>query len=802
MLWQYYSVLLFLLIAGLSSAWLAYYAWRHTTAPWAAAYVAMMATAAGWTLTYIFLLLSPDLPSKLVWTNIVLTISNMVGVSWFAFTAVYTNRVQRFTQRQILLLSVLPTVCTLLSYTNEWHLLYRITSRLIQSGPFLLVELQDGVARFVVVFYNYGLILIGLGLLLQAAIRWKQPFRGQALLLLLAALVPLLANVVTEFDLLPLPGIDFTPFTFNVTGGLMGWGLFRYRMLTIVPVAREAIIESMSDGVIVLDEQNRVVDVNPAARAILGQPANAILGQPAAVVFEPWAQVAQRYQELTHVHEEIVLAQPAGEQHFDLRISPLADPQGRLSGRLIVLRDISERVRTERALRASEEANRQQAEDIARLYAQVQREKRYFEALLHNSPAAVVTIDRGYRIVSWNASAERLFGYREAEVLGENIDDLIARDEFVRQDALAHSQELTQYQEVGRIIAQRNRKDGTLLDVEGLGVPIIQDGIHLGYFLIYHDISELQRARRAAEAANQAKSAFLANMSHELRTPLNAIIGFTRIVRRKADGLLPEKQVENLDKVMVSAEHLLGLINTILDIAKVEAGRMDLQLSTFDPANLIQLCTATTQPLLRPGVQLTTVVAPNLPLLHTDQDKLRQILLNLLSNAAKFTHAGEIVVRAGLQDDKVTGWQGDKVTNLSWQDDKVTGDKVTESPNHPVTLSPPHPVTLSPCHPARASLVIAVTDTGIGIPPEAMNRLFGEFQQADSSTTRQYGGTGLGLAISRKLARLLGGDLTVDSTPGVGSTFTLHLPMQLPSPTESLPLPTAPLRTEQGRREM
>jgi signal transduction histidine kinase len=250
--------------------------------------------------------------------------------------------------------------------------------------------------------------------------------------------------------------------------------------------------------------------------------------------------------------------------------------------------------------------------------------------------------------------------------------------------------------------------------------------------------------------------------------------------------------VENLDKVMVSAEHLLGLINTILDIAKVEAGRMDLQLSTFDPANLIHLCTATTQPLLRPGVQLTTAIPPNLPPLHTDQDKLRQILLNLLSNAAKFTHAGEIVVQAGLQDDKVTGWQGDK----------VTGDKVTESPNHQVTLSPPHPVTLSPCHPARASLVIAVTDTGIGIPPEAMSRLFGEFQQADSSTTRQYGGTGLGLAISRKLARLLGGDLTVDSTPGVGSTFTLHLPMQLPSPTESLPLPTAPLRTEQGRREM
>ncbi len=788
MLWQYYGVLFFLLIAGLSSAWLAYYAWRHTTAAWASAYVAMMATAAGWTLTYIFLLISPDLASKLVWTNIVLTISNMVGVSWFAFTAVYTNRVQRFTQRQILLLSVLPTICTLISYTNDWHLLYRITSKLIQSGPFLLVELQDGVARFVVVFYNYGLILIGLGLLLQAAIRWKQPFRGQALLLLLAALVPLLANVVTEFDLLPLPGIDFTPFTFNVTGGLMGWGLFRYRMLTIVPVAREAIIESMSDGVIVLDEQNRVVDVNPAARAILRQPINAILGQPAAVIFQPWAQVAQRYQELTHVHEEIVLAQPEGEQHFDLRISPLMDPQRRLSGRLIVLRDISERVRTEQALRASEEANRQQAADIARLYAEVQHEKRYFKALLDNSPAAVVTIDRGYRIVSWNASAERLFGYREVEVLGENIDDLIARDEFVRQDALAHSQELAQDEQVGRIIAQRNRKDGTLVDVEGLGVPIIQDGVHLGYFLIYHDISELQRARRAAEAANQAKSAFLANMSHELRTPLNAIIGFTRIVRRKAaptDGppSLPEKQVENLDKVLVSAEHLLGLINTILDIAKIEAGRMDLQLSTFDPANLIQLCTATTQPLLRPGVQLTTVIASHLPPLHTDQDKLRQILLNLLSNAAKFTHAGEIVVRTHLCDgqEKETKRQEDKETRR--QEDGETASLL--------------PIFSSSC------LLVSVTDTGIGIPPEAMSRLFGEFQQADSSTTRQYGGTGLGLAISRKLARLLGGDLTVDSTPGVGSTFTLHLPLSTQNvSTERLPTPTLQSLTDNGRREM
>ncbi len=245
-----------------------------------------------------------------------------------------------------------------------------------------------------------------------------------------------------------------------------------------------------------------------------------------------------------------------------------------------------------------------------------------------------------------------------------------------------------------------------------------------------------QSSRADAEQANNAKSVFLANMSHELRTPLNAIIGFTRLVRRKGEGLLPDKQLENLDKVQISAENLLGLINDILDISKIEAGRMDVIASNFRISALVDMCANTAQTLLQPGVTLEKSVAEDLEIIHSDQDKIRQIVLNLLSNAAKFTHAGKISLVAQRADEQ--------------------------------------------------NLRISVADTGIGISEEALPRIFKEFEQADTTTTRKYGGTGLGLTISRNLARLLGGELTAESILGQGSTFTLTIPIQYHGRNETI----------------
>ena len=253
----------------------------------------------------------------------------------------------------------------------------------------------------------------------------------------------------------------------------------------------------------------------------------------------------------------------------------------------------------------------------------------------------------------------------------------------------------------------------------------------------------LREAKDTAENASRSKSSFLANMSHELRTPLNAIIGFTRLIMRRAKDVLPIKQFENLEKILLSSEHLLSLINTILDLAKVEAGRMEVKTSEFSLESTLDLCLRTFEPLVKSEYVRLVKDFEGLPeTISTDQEKLRQILINLLSNAIKFTETGSVTLRA-----------------------RAVGDRIA----------------------------LAVIDTGIGIPSGALTLIFEEFQQVDNSASRTHSGTGLGLAISHRLARMLGGDVGVDSQEGKGSTFTLTLPRRIDGNVEPQPSPRAPV---------
>jgi GAF domain-containing protein/CheY-like chemotaxis protein len=241
---------------------------------------------------------------------------------------------------------------------------------------------------------------------------------------------------------------------------------------------------------------------------------------------------------------------------------------------------------------------------------------------------------------------------------------------------------------------------------------------------------EIQDKSRQLEEASRHKSQFLASMSHELRTPLNAIIGVTEMLLEDARDLERDDELEPLDRVLRAARHLLALINDILDLSKIEAGRMELHLESFPLAPLIEDVAKTIEPVAAKNGNRTLVdCAADLGSIHADQIRFRQVLLNLASNAHKFTENGTVTIAA--------------------QPHRIDG---------------------------RDCISVAVTDTGIGMNEAQLARLFQEFSQADSSTTRKYGGTGLGLAISRHFCRMMGGDITVESAPGTGSTFTVRLP--------------------------
>jgi signal transduction histidine kinase/CheY-like chemotaxis protein len=297
----------------------------------------------------------------------------------------------------------------------------------------------------------------------------------------------------------------------------------------------------------------------------------------------------------------------------------------------------------------------------------------------------------------------------------------------------------------GEII--NRRKDGTLYTEISTNAAVLdEDGQIVSFVQVKQDISQrkemetrLQQAMHDSESANRAKSAFLANMSHELRTPMNAIIGYSEMLVEDAEDEEYDELIPDMNKINSAGRHLLALINDILDLSKIEAGRMDLYLEWFELTRLLSETEATVAPLMgKNNNEFIIDAADNLSVMRADLTKVRQSITNLLSNAAKFTDNGMVTLAARRENRPDGDW-----------------------------------------------IVFDVSDTGIGIPEDKLEHIFGEFTQADDSTTRNYGGTGLGLVISRRFCRMMGGDITVTSEVGAGSTFTVALPAEVEAATIS-----------------
>ena len=375
--------------------------------------------------------------------------------------------------------------------------------------------------------------------------------------------------------------------------------------------------------------------------------------------------------------------------------------------------------------------------DNARLFQEQQRAERdiaRFKLGIERSTDAIFLTNTDGTIVYVNPAFEKIYGYSSAEALGQT--PRILKSGVIPREQYEHFWKTLLGKQIvaGEII--NKTKDGQLVNIEGANIPILEEnGDLVGFLVVHRDITERKKAedeiRKTAERLREVdrlKSEFLANMSHELRTPLNSILGYTEVMLMGINGELDPETITDVQAIYDNGKHLLRLINDILDLAKIEAGRMTLNPESLEVAPLLEEAkTSNAGLLVNKPVEMILDVEENLPSIQADRVRLSQILNNLVSNAAKFTEAGHITLRAFRED----GW-----------------------------------------------VCLEVEDSGVGIQPADLETIFEQFRQGDSSHKKRAEGTGLGLAITRHLVSMHGGSIEVRSQLGLGSTFSVHLPVE------------------------
>ncbi len=553
----------------------------------------MMAGITIWALAYAFELATSSLEDMIFWINIEYVGIALIPAFWLLFCLQFTAYESWLTGGRLALIFLLPATTLLMVWTNDWHHLHYSSTSVAVEGDLFLLNIEAGVWYYVhtVVFYAY--LLAGIFFLVKRYRTANRIIKKQLATILAGVAIPWIANVLYLSGFRPFEHLDITPYAFVISGIVILLGLSRFKLFEILPIAREKIIEEMSEGVLILDERFQILDSNPAMRQIFREIDAGVTGKSLLSIYNGDGKkslhklLRQKGISTTELTTEI-----EGEQHyFEVNIKPFLNREGTKKGYFLIFRDITENKQTE---------------------------------------------------------------------------------------------------------------------------------------------AEIIRSREEAEAASKAKSDFLAHMSHEIRTPLNGIIGFVDLLMKTE---LNPRQNQYLSTVQSSARSLLGIVNDILDLSKIEAGKLELDTEKTD---LLELCTQTMDMFAwqarRQKLEMKCHLDADVPRhVMVDGVRLRQVIVNLVGNALKFTEEGEVELRVEVAE---------------------------------------------PAEGSRVMLRFLIRDTGIGIAEKNQKRIFESFAQEDTSSTRKFSGTGLGLAISNRLLALMESHLQLESEPGKGSTFFFDLPAE------------------------
>jgi len=705
--------LLLLIVAAIISAVLAIYTLRQRETVGAKPFSILMLVLFQWSTSYVLHLISSDLVIKSFWDRITFLGVVTTPVIWLIFALEYMGRKSWITRGRLISLFIIPILSTIIIWTDDSHHLFWATKEIVQEGGFFLRKSDYGIWFWAHAAYSYALILAGTILVVRGLLRWPAKYRGQMAWILLAVAAPWIANIITVFSLLPIV-IDLTPFAFTITGVGMVFALFRHRLLDLVPIARDVIVDGMIDGVIVFDTTDRVVDINQAAEQILEIPENQhLIGEQLTDIFSDWPQLVEYYQSVGRVEEEISHGRGENRRWVGITISPLKDRKNNPIGRLAIIRDITTRKKAEEQLRQLSRA-------------------------VEASPTSIIITDTEGNIQYANPKFTQVTGYSVDEVIGKNPN--ILKTEYTPAETHRELWEtISDGREWRGEFCNRKKNGETFWELASISPIENSEGKITYYVAVKEDITDQKRTQEAlrisydqALEASRAKSQLLAKVSHELRTPLGGILGYAELLKNGAFGELVEGQKTATEEILQSVHYLTGMVNELLDSAQIQANTATLLKRDFSPAMLLQQAVSVTEVLAKKkGLKLITSIDTNLPEeLFEDDRRLRQILTNLISNAIKFTEEGDVKIYLGCPDSE------------HW--------------------------------------VMQVTDTGMGIPPEAQLTIYDPFIQADNAITRDNRGIGLGLSITKQLVELMGGRVLLESQVGKGSKFSVLLPITHP----------------------